>query len=270
MPSTSGPIASLTVRQAIAADAEPITARMQAGMSANVQRITILGSPRLGAWVAGQLADPAGDRFLVAEVAGRVAGMGSSRVVGTTLMVNHLYTHPDFQRQGIARALLARALAEGSADSVAVDVFGESHIARRWYAGLGFAAEYRRVWWETALPAVEPEPAPAWTTRGLEAAEAAQSRQGFSSFQLVTPHAEYAIGRLTGALFRAIGFGILADPTALAALAALEPERTLLCIGAPEALPEDARLRGRILEESERLSVPHPTLATKLAVARAT
>lgn len=255
-----------TIRPATAADAGAIAELMETGMSVRVRRLTILGSSLLARWVASQIASEGGDAFLVADVDGKVAGMLSSRVTGTTLVLNHLYIGADFQRRGFARALVARALKEAKTETVAVDVFPESRIARRWYADLGFKPEYERVWLETPLAAPVPQIGKIpWLTSGLEQADAVHTQHGFSNFKLTTPHAEYSIGRLSDSVFRAVGFGILADQDALAALAALDPRRTLLCIGAPADLPAGAQRAGRIVEKSERLVARRTKVATKLS-----
>lgn len=246
------------IRKPTVEDAGQVAALMRAGMSENVRRITILGSPLLDRWVAEQVAGPGGDSFLIATMEDRVSGMASSRVVGDTLVLNHLYTHTDFQRRGIARALLIEAL-RSEVPKMAVDVFTESAVARRWYATLGFAPVYRRAWLDVVLPAEGKK----CEVLGLAEADAAHARRGFSHFKLRTERAEYAVGRLAHAVFRSVGFSILEDSEALAALAVLDPSRRLLCIGAPEDVPAGA---GRIVEESERLIAPRSRLLAMLAV----
>jgi GNAT superfamily N-acetyltransferase len=251
------------IRPPLTSEAEEVATLMREGMTANVRRITILGSAGLHRWVEAQLAEPGGDDFLVAVCDGRIVGMVSSRLVGATRVLNHLYTHTDFRRRGIARALLAGAVRD-AAETVAVDVFAESRVARAWYAALGFTAEYRRLWVETPLSAaatVDPQRC----AQGLAEADAAQARMGFSHFRLTTERGAYAIARLAEAVFRCAGFGILADPTAMAALAAIDARRTLLCFGAPEDVPAEALCDGRVVEESERLSTPRAALAARLA-----
>ncbi len=250
------------IRPPPTSEAGAVATLMREGMTANVRRITILGSAGLHRWVEAQLAEPGGDDFLVALCDERIVGMVSSRLAGTTRVLNHLYTHADFRRRGIARALLAGAV-RAEEETVAVDVFTESRVARAWYAALGFTAEYRRLWMETPLssaPTIDPQQC----VQGLAEADAAQARMGFSHFRLTTERGAYAIARLAAAVFRCAGFGILADPAALAALAGIDSQRTLLCFGAPEDVPSDALRDGRVVEESERLSTPRAALATRL------
>ena len=254
------------IRPATTAQAGDIAAIMAAGMSAKVRRITILGSPLLHAYIAGQLTSATGDAFLVAEVEGRVVGVAGWRRLGGTLMLNHLYVQPEARGQGVGRALLADGLQRGSgeeAQSVAVDVFSESPRTRAWYVALGMTPQYRRVWLETPLPSPRSMSAGQCNVDGMEQADLDHARLGFSQFKLITFTAEYGIGRLADGVFRSVGFGILHDRHALAALATLDARRTLVCLGPPEELPPDALRAGRIVEESERLSVPYPALRAR-------
>ncbi len=245
---------TFTIRPAVAADAVAIAELMARGMSVRVRRLTILGSSLLARWVAGQLGDAKGDAFLVAEADGHVAGMVSSRVVGTTLVLNHLYVGGGFLRRGMARALVTGALKAAKAEKVAVDVFPESRAARQWYVKLGFQLESERVWLETPLAAPVVRKGPQlWESSGLAEADEAHKQQGFSRFTLKTAQAAYEVGRLSDTVFRVTGFGILKDREALAGLAALDPRRTLLCLGAAGDLPAGAQRAGRIVEKSERL-----------------
>lgn len=256
---------NFTIRPAAVADASAIAELMETGMSVRVRRLTILGSSLLARWVASHIASESGDAFLVADVEGKVGGMLSSRVSGTTLVLNHLYIGPEFQRRGLARALVARALKSAKTETVAVDVFPESKIARRWYSDLGFKPEYERVWLETPLAAPVPRIGTIpWSTTGLEQADLIHTQHGFSNFKLTTPLAEYTVGRLSDSVFRVVGFGVLADMDALAALAALDPRRTLLCIGAPGDVPAGALRAGRIVEKSERLVAKRTRVGAKL------
>lgn len=260
---------TFTIRPAVVADAGEIAELMGSGMSVRVRRLTILGSSLLARWVTGQIGTAGGDLFLVAEVDGHAGGMLSARVVETTLVLNHLYVGKGFQQRGLARALMLRALKDVKTESVAVDVFPESKVARKWYVGLGFKPEYERVWLETPLAAPAPRTGTQpWQTSGLEQAEVAHRQHGFSSLKLTTSRAEYTVGRISDSVFRTVGFGILADRDALAALAELDPRRTLLCIGAPGDVPAGAQRAGRIVERSERLVARRSKVVTKLGARR--
>jgi GNAT superfamily N-acetyltransferase len=254
---------TVLVRPPLSPEARAVAALMREAMSPKVRRITILGSAGLHHWVADQLASTAGDSFLIAVLAERIVGMVSSRLVAGTLVLNHLYTHVDCRRRGVAHALLRGAL-DTEAESVAVDVFSESKVARSWYASLGMTLEYRRLWIETALPAPTTS-APEWNTSGLEEANAAQARQGFSHFRFRTARAEYAIARLGDAVYRCAGFDILADPAAPAGLASLDSQRSLVCVGPPESASPAVLRHGRLIEESERLRAQRADLAERLA-----
>lgn len=241
---------------------------MQAGMSANVCRFTILGSPLLARYVTDQITKEGGDPFLIGIVEEEAAGMVSWRRTGNTLFLNHLYVLPEFRGRGLARALLVDGLerfATPEVETVGVDVFSESPVARAWYGTLGFQTEYRRVWLETALPAPRSMSDGQCNVDGLEFADQQHARQGFSQFKLITFDAEYSIGRLADGVFRSMSFNILRDRPALAGLAALDASRTLICVGAPEDLSPEAARTGRVIEESERLIVSTEHLRTALS-----
>ncbi len=238
-------------------------------MSALVQRITILGSPLLAAFVGDQIENPNGDRFTVAEVDGRTAGVAAWRQIEAALILNHLYVEESFRGHGLGTLLLIdglRTWQECGVQTVKVDVFSESQRARAWYAALGMEPEFRRSWLETTLPPPRSMSGGKCTVEGLEQADLAHARQGFSQFKLITFKGEYTIGRLAEGVFRTLGFAILADRPALEALGTLDARRSLVCFGPPEELREDLRRSGRLLAESERLTVAAPKfVATLLA-----
>ena len=256
-----------TIRPANLADIGAIAALMHAGMSPLVQRITILGSPLLSAFVAAQIGSPSGDRFTVAEAGGQIAGVAAWRQVGTALILNHLYVQEDIRGHGIGTLLLSAGLQmweERGVQTVEVDVFSESQRVGAWYAALGMEPQYRRSWLETTLPAPRSMSGRKCTVEGLEQADLDHARQGFSQFKLITFNGEYAIGRLAEAVFRTGGLAILADRPALEALGTLDARRSLVCFAPPEALCEEMLRRGRVLTESERLTCAAPRLAATL------
>jgi GNAT superfamily N-acetyltransferase len=236
---------------------------MHAGMSPNVRRLTILGSPLLHHYVARQLESPAGDPYFVATVAHRVAGVASWRRMGPTLVLNHLYVAAESRGLGLGRALLAeglRCLVADDVETLAVDVFSESQLARAWYAKLGLAPLYRCTWIETPLPPPRSMSDGQCTIEGMEQADREHAEQGFSQFKLHTFTAEYTVGRLGDEVFRIAGWGGFRDRPALAGLAALDARRVLISVGAPEDLPPDALRRSRIVAESERRAAPARSL----------
>lgn len=256
-----------TIRPATLADASDIAALMHAGMSPLVQRITILGSPLLSAYVEAQIGSPSGDRFTVAEVDGQIAGMAAWRQLEGALVLNHLYVQEDFRGQGIGTLLLSdglQAWKERGIQTVEVDVFSESQRTRGWYVALGMEPQYRRVCIETTLPAPRSMSGGKCTVEGLDQADLDQARQGFSQFKLITFSGEYVIGRLADGVFRTGGFAILADRHALEALGTLDARRALVCIGPPEELREEMRRSGRVLTECERLAIAALALVESL------
>lgn len=255
------------IRPANIADAAAIAAIMRNGMSPMVQRITILGSPLLHAYVEAHIGRSTGDPFAVAEVDGLVVGMATWRRMQGTLMLNHLYVSEQCRGQSIGTALLIDGLqrcASAEVQTVAVDVFAESIRPREWYAALGMQPQFRRIWLETTLPAPRSMSEGKCTVEWLDQADVNHAQQGFSQFKLITFTAEYMIGRLAEEVFRAFGFGILSDRPALEGLGTLDARRTLVCIGAQEDLPAEAQRNAQTVTESERLSVPLATLKAAL------
>jgi ribosomal protein S18 acetylase RimI-like enzyme len=72
--------------------------------------------------------------FLVAETAGRVAGMIRGAYDGSRAIIYLVSVHPDYQRQGIGRALvqeIARRFKERGAGSIAVIVPGDADFWKK-------------------------------------------------------------------------------------------------------------------------------------------
>lgn len=91
--------------------------------------------------------DGTATRGLVAEVEGEVAGYVVIQMVMDEAEIQNLAVAPGRRRQGIAKALVRRALEEsaaGGASRVFLDVRESNEAARRLYAGLGFTPVARR------------------------------------------------------------------------------------------------------------------------------
>ena len=95
-------------------------------------------------WSENSIASELGNRlslWFVAEVDGRVVGyVGSQTVLGETDMMN-IATHPDYRKQGIARALintLISALAEQGSHSLMLEVRASNEPAKSLYGSMGF------------------------------------------------------------------------------------------------------------------------------------
>ena len=95
-------------------------------------------------WSENSIASELGNRlslWYVAEEDGRVVGyVGSQTVLGETDMMN-IATHPDYRKQGIARALintLISALAEQGSHSLMLEVRVSNEPAKSLYGSMGF------------------------------------------------------------------------------------------------------------------------------------
>ena len=95
-------------------------------------------------WSKNSIASELGNRlslWFVAEVDGRVVGyVGSQTVLGETDMMN-IATHPDYRKQGIARALinaLISALVEQGSHSLMLEVRASNEPAKSLYGSMGF------------------------------------------------------------------------------------------------------------------------------------
>ena len=95
-------------------------------------------------WSENSIASELGNRlslWFVAEEDGRVVGyVGSQTVLGETDMMN-IATHPDYRKQGIARALintLISALAEQGSHSLMLEVRASNEPAKSLYGSMGF------------------------------------------------------------------------------------------------------------------------------------
>ena len=95
-------------------------------------------------WSENSIASELGNRlslWFVAEVDGRVVGyVGSQTVLGETDMMN-IATHPDYRKQGIAKALintLISALAEQGSHSLMLEVRASNEPAKSLYGSMGF------------------------------------------------------------------------------------------------------------------------------------
>jgi GNAT superfamily N-acetyltransferase len=84
--------------------------------------------------------------YYVAELAGEIAGCGGwtetppggGQIVKGTAHIRHFATHPDHIRQGVARGLIERCLADAGERRVSLFKCMSSLPAERFYARLGF------------------------------------------------------------------------------------------------------------------------------------
>jgi hypothetical protein len=123
---------------------------------------------------------------------------------------------------------------------------------------------YENVWLDLPLHLTGRVDSDDWRAEYLEHADEEHQEMGFSRFQLRTTRAAYAIGRLGNRWYRYGGFDLLADPTALNALVALDPSRRLLCIGRADKAPREQVKWGQVITRNTRMSASIDLLLTTL------
>ena len=222
---------------------------------------TIYGCAGLDAYLRDTLAE-GNEPMMVCTADAHIVGLTAWRLQANSLFLNHIYVRPAYRGRDLGRRLLRDGLrlTHAAHAQMALDVFDHNLRARRWYASLGFRLVGEKVWLRQALPPSAAMPA-GCAAEGLPEADRQHQRYGFSRFELTTPRRSYQVGRLGETLFRATTGAILADETALRALAALAPERALLCIAEDPVMGHDALLLGRSL----RMAAPLDTVREHLA-----
>jgi len=125
--------AELRVRRATRAD-----------MQAILHIESLVGQEAWSARAVGDQLDHPRDASLVAELHGQVVAHVLALLVAGEAEIITLAVHPDHQRRGHARALLAAALRHWSAERVVLEVREHNTAARALYARCGFEPVGRR------------------------------------------------------------------------------------------------------------------------------
>jgi ribosomal protein S18 acetylase RimI-like enzyme len=244
------------IRPAGSKDSEAIAALMREGVSEQVRRITILGSPYLARFIADELTRNKNDEYVVCTVREQVVGMCAWRHTDTALHLNHLYLAQNVRGQGLGTALLLDELSRirrASQHKLSTDVFFDTPRAQAWYRSLSMRSEKHAHWIQVSLPRSISNGERRCTISGVEEAAADHLRYGFSHFVLTTDSSSYQVGRLGPDLFRIGTFAILQDPTALQGLARFDAERQLVCSGPAGDCAALSPGTNAVVAESERL-----------------
>lgn len=250
--------AGTLIRPAVPQDGERIATLMREGVSDTVRRITIMCSPRLGRFVADELAAGGAQEYVVAVFDGRVMGTSAWRHADGSLHLDHLYVAPELRGRGIGSALVLdglRRIRRSGESCLLLDVFDDTPRAVAWYRSWNMRQEQEFAWIQLPLPAGGPRSGRDLPSEWAEA-QARQARYGFSQFTLSTATGTYRVGRLGERLFRCGTFGILDDVAALEELARFDPQRQLLCVGPATEVPIVVLRSGSIVARSERLTAP--------------
>lgn len=122
--------------------------RIRRASSADLDRIADIERHAFSdPWSVNGLRAHLDDRFLVAEVGGRVAGYIIAREIGDSAEILNVAVARPFQRRGIARALVRSvldALRAAGRTSVFLEVRASNHAGRALYAVTGFRPIGRR------------------------------------------------------------------------------------------------------------------------------
>ncbi len=128
--------ANIRIRRATAADADEVTQVFLASRASAMPYLPRIHSDEETlSWI--QFVVLPGSVVWVAEVGEPPTIVGMAALDGS--MLDHLYLHPDAQRQGIGSSLLA-TVREASPDQLTLHVFQRNDAARRFYEKHGFRA----------------------------------------------------------------------------------------------------------------------------------
>ena len=261
----------LNVRPAEITDAPKIVEILRDGFPQEKLPYTIYGCPGIEAFVADCIKhQDAGDGIwcVLCQHDSEALGFAEVRHSLDTLFFNHLFASPSTRGPGVATRLMFHGLTlarNASQSCMECDVFVENVKVRRQHAHLGLKEIYEQTWLELPPHHSAPKAEQPWYAGGLPQAGKIHQSYGFSQFSLHTPSGTYQIGRLGDHVFRATTSAVLADPSALGALATLDPKRSLLCIDKTDSLgdlvPQNAtvrarsvRMRGEVDEALRRLA----------------
>ncbi len=244
------------IRPARPGDSEAVAALMREGVSDQVRRITIMGSPRIAQFIADELVRQGNEEYAVTTVCERVVGMCSWKHTDEILHLNHLYLAREFRGYGLGTALMLdglRRIRRASEHAISVDVFFDNPRAQTWYRSLTMRPEKHVCWIRQPLPIVQSSDGSGCTMSGLPEATVMHLRYGFSQFTVSTRTAIYHVGRLGAYEFRVGTVSILQDCAALQGLAHLDPKRQLLCSASTEDYAKLALDASTCVAKSERL-----------------
>jgi len=237
---------AMTIRRAAAGDAGEVAALLGESFRPQDLDLTIYGCAGIVAYLQMEFALPrayARSMYLVAAIAGRIAGYIEMRKRESGPLLNYIATGRAWRGAGIARTLLEAALREAHPPAGAeftLDVFEHNRPALEWYRRRGFRSLGRTAFWR--VPA-NPAGGAASAVRILDLpqADAAHRAFGFSSFRLAHGGRTFTVGRLGERWFRVTEGEVLGRAEALGALASIDPRREILFCGAAEAIPADRR-----------------------------
>ena len=259
--------AEAIIRPARPGDNDAIATLMREGVSDQVRRITIMGSPHLSRFIADKLTMQGNEEYVVATMEEQVVGICSWKHTDEILHLNHLYLTREIQGYGLGTTLMLDGLSRirrAPEHTLSVDVFFDNPRAQAWYRALTMWPEKHVRWLRLPLPVVKSDDRSGCTISGLAEATVRHARYGFSQFTLSTRTAQYPVGQLGTHDFRVGTVSILQDHTALQGLAHVDQNRQLLCLASAEDCAELFLSAGASVAESERLISSCATVMERL------
>jgi len=244
-------------RPARSSEAGRIVELVRDGFEPSRLELFIYGCHGIAKYVTAQIELVGGDtRFFVAERAGEIAGCVELRLFGDRLFLNYIAVTPNARRGGVARHLLAAAIAATRTvhhDRFELDVLDDNHAALAWYDELGLEARSVTRWYELALePGV---PTDEVVVSGFAQAMLLQRELGFSQLGLIGRARTASVGMLGGRWFRVTDSDVLFDRDLLARLYAIDPTRRVLAlVDANVRVPERCRALAATQRRSGKLA----------------
>jgi ribosomal protein S18 acetylase RimI-like enzyme len=221
----------VTLRPAEPDDAEGIVSVFREAMPEVVVALNVLGMPEAPAFVRHSIeaSTHGGDnRFWVAVEPGRgVVGFAQLRHGLRTAVINNLHVAPGHQGMGIGEGLMRLLTAGVAASEVRVDTFEDSAVSRALFGRIGFVPISTHHWHVRELAA---GPVPEFVVQDLPQADVVHAAFGISTLRVETRTGIHLAGRMGDRLFRVTSTAAVQDESLLAALAALDPGRSVLAI----------------------------------------
>ncbi|MEG4486054.1 GNAT family N-acetyltransferase [Microcoleus sp. D2_18a_B4] len=171
--------------------------------------------------------------FFTATLTGNLAGYVNAKFYEECLSINYLAVAPEFQRQGIAKQMLAYLLAECQKhhiEKISLDVDINNQIALSLYKKMGYEVKYSKFLYEVPIDYFGTQKCSFEVKNWLEA-EAWQYSYGFSYIMLSINNSDILkIGRLGKAYWRIPDSSCLEDDRLTYALKLIDPNRNKIFV----------------------------------------